>query len=492
MRPALLLAALAALPAAALVAGCASSPMPPDAASLIAKAEAALGSANLKSLVVTGRGTGATFGQAFQPANPWPGLNYSVLTRAFNFETGALREDFGRSRSEPNGGGAVPLMGLGEQRATGFVREGFAWAPGANNSFTPQPVAVHAREHDLWTATPQGALMAAKRFAAVAGTKSVGGQTLNTLAFTAPGRFAATVFLDAVGLPVRIESTLPHAVAGDTAVVTEFSEYQAVGGLRFPMKLRQSAGGFPVLDIAYSEVKPGEAVDIAVPDNVRSARENVTADKVAEGVWFLAGGTHNSVAIELADQIVLVEAPLYDGRTLAVIQRANGLVPGKTVKTVVNSHHHFDHAGGLRAAAGEGALLVTSAIARPYFERLFANPNRVAPDHLAKSGRTPRLLGVSGSTTLADPVRPVEVHELQGSIHAQGFLLVWLPRERLLIQADAYTPGPPGAPPPPAPNANHVNLVQNIERLKLDVDRILPLHSRVVPMSELLAQVGRR
>ena len=51
---------------------------------------------------------------------------------------------------------------------------------------------------------------------------------------------------------------------------------------------------------------------------------------------------------------------------------------------------------------------------------------------------------------------------------------------------------PPEPAPPPVPNANHVNLVQNIERLGLDVDRILPLHSRVVPMSELLAAVGRR
>ena len=57
---------------------------------------------------------------------------------------------------------------------------------------------------------------------------------------------------------------------------------------------------------------------------------------------------------------------------------------------------------------------------------------------------------------------------------------------------DAYTPGPPNSPPPPAPNPNHVNLVQNLERLGLVPDRILPLHSRVVPYSELLAQIGRK
>ncbi|MBL8308596.1 MAG: hypothetical protein JNM33_18015, partial [Rubrivivax sp.] len=149
-------------------------------------------------------------------------------------------------------------------------------------------------------------------------------------------------------------------------------------------------------------------------------------------------------------------------------------------------------AGGLRAAVSQGATLITSALAKPYFERVFANPNKVAPDRLAASGQTARITAVNGQVALADSLRRVEIHEMQGSVHAQGFLMVWLPKERLLIQADAYTPGPPNSPPPPVPNANQVNLVQNIERLKLDVDRILPLHSRVVPMGELLAQIGRK
>ena len=95
-------------------------------------------------------------------------------------------------------------------------------------------------------------------------------------------------------------------------------------------------------------------------------------------------------------------------------------------------------------------------------------------------------------TVLRDALRPIEIHEMQGSIHAQGFMMVWLPSEKLLIQADAYTPGPPNSPAPPAPNPNHVNLVANIDRLGLAPDRILPLHSRVATMAELNAQIGRK
>ena len=470
---------------------CAGTPPAPDAATLIAKARQAVGKADAKTITLSGRGTGATFGQAWQPMMAWPTLNYSQLTRVVNLETGAFREDFGRSRAEPNGGGAVPLMGSGEQRANGFFRDGFAWSMNGANA-VPAPVAVPGRVHDMLTSSPLVLLKAAQRHGASAGRATADGRSYDTLTVKVPGWFEATGFLDEAGRLVRIESTLPHPVLGDTPVLTQFSDWKDVGGAQLPTRVRQSQGAAPVLDWTLTELKLDEPVDIAVPESVRGAKENVTADKVAEGVWFLAGGSHNSVAIELSDQIVLVESPLYDGRALAVFEMANRLVPGKSVKTVINSHHHFDHAGGLRAAVGQGAALITSALAKPYYERVFANPNRVAPDRLAASGLAPRITAVNGQATLADPLRRVEIHEMQGSVHAQGFLMVWLPAERLLIEADAYTPGPPGSPPPPVPNANHLNLVQNIERLNLQVDRILPLHSRVVPMSELLAQVGRK
>ena len=71
-------------------------------------------------------------------------------------------------------------------------------------------------------------------------------------------------------------------------------------------------------------------------------------------------------------------------------------------------------------------------------------------------------------------------------------LVVWLPREQLLIEADAYTPGLPDAPLPEVPNANHLNLVQNLDRLGLTPRLILPLQGRVVPAADLYRLVGRK
>ncbi len=460
-------------------------------AALIQQAEAAMGSAALKTLTVTGRGSGASVGQAYAPGMAWPGLHLTALSRSMNFEAASFREEYIRSRSEPLGGGAVPLFDSGDARGVVLARESYAWEV-ASTATVSTPASLSVRVHDLWTGTPQGAIKAATRLGARAGVRRAFLRRWDTLTIDMPGQFSATLVLEDNGLISRIESTLPSAVLGDLSVVTEFHDYRRHAGLMFPSQIAQTQGGFAALDLKVNDVVVDETVEITIPDEVRAASETVSVEKVANGVWFLAGGTHNSVAIELAEQLVLVEAPLHDGRMRAVLNAANKLVAGKKVKTVINTHHHFDHAGGLRMAAAEGATLITSALAKPYFEAAFAQPQMRAPDALAKSGLKPTIIGVDSKTVLGDANRPIEIHSLQGSVHARGLLVVWLPRELLLIEADAYTPGPPDAPPPEKPDANHLNLVQNLERLGLAPQRILPLHGRIMPAADLYTQIGRK
>ena len=166
-------------------------------------------------------------------------------------------------------------------------------------------------------------------------------------------------------------------------------------------------------------------------------------------------------------------------------------MPGKPIRTAVNSHLHFDHAGGVRAAVAEGAEIVTHADNVAYFERAFAQPSRVRPDAFARSGRKATFRPVAEKLEIGDATRSVEVHRIVGGPHNDGLLMVYLPREKLLIEADAFTPAAPNTPPPAVANANNVNLVDNIERLKLAVDRILPLHGRVVPLTELYTVTQR-
>lgn len=482
-----LLAAVAAAVTVLGLAACASMNND-DAATVLRRTDQAMGGTALKTLRYAGAGTGTTFGQAYQPGRAWPRITYSSYSRVMDYDNAAFREDAARSRAEVNGGGGVPLMGTGEQRTSGWLRGDVAWNM-AGTTASPALLAVDGRIHDLWT-TPHGAIKAALRNQATVVVRDASrGET--GVAFAVPGRFSATVWINADNLVERIDSRQPNPVMGDIDVMTTYSDYKDFGGVKFPMRIRQSQGGFPVLDLQVSEVQVNMPAGIDVPANVVGATERVTVEAAAPGVWFLAGGSHNSVAIEMRDHLIVVESPLYDGRALPMLEQARKLAPGKEIRYVINSHHHFDHSGGLRTAASQGITLVTSEAARPYFEATLANPSRISPDAFEKSGRKAVVTGVDGKRVFNDGVRNVEVYYIESSVHAQGFMMVYLPAEKLLIEADGYTPGPPNAPPPAQANANNVNLADNLTRLKLDVDRILPLHGRMTSMRELNAMIGK-
>jgi len=224
------------------------------------------------------------------------------------------------------------------------------------------------RQFQLWS-TPHGVIKAA-----MAGKGTMEGRTI---AFGVPGRFKATATLDAANLIERVDATMANPVLGDMAVTVSYADYRDFGGVKFPTKIRQSYGGFPALDLTVTEVKPNVAADIAVPDNVKQATNPyvlVTTQKAADGVWYVTGGSHHSVVIEMKDHVIVVEGPLNDDRALAVIKEARTLVPNKPIKYLVVSHHHFDHSGGVRAFAGEGATLITHDASRLFFERIVAAP----------------------------------------------------------------------------------------------------------------------
>jgi glyoxylase-like metal-dependent hydrolase (beta-lactamase superfamily II) len=191
------------------------------------------------------------------------------------------------------------------------------------------------------------------------------------------------------------------------------------------------------------------------------------------------------------DHLILVESPLNDERAVAVFGEARKLVPGKPIRYAVASHHHFDHAGGLRAAAAEGVTVITHDSSRAFLEQVLGAPATVTPDRQAKAGRKPVVEGVRDRRTMSDGARTVEIYHTADSIHCDGLLMVYLPKERFLIEAHVFTPAPANAPPPTTVNPLRVNLADNITKLGLAVDQVLPRHGRIVPMADLNRAIGR-
>lgn len=248
-----------------------------------------------------------------------------------------------------------------------------------------------------------------------------------------------------------------------------------------------------VWDYSVESARRITAHEMPVPDDVirfQSNESRLDVLQLAEGVYELKGGNYNSVVVEQTDRVLVVEAPLDETRSIAVLAKIKSLIPGKPVKFVINTHNHFDHSGGLRTFVAEGAAVVTAAVNRPFYENAWQRPRNLQPDRLSLLTKKPVFVPLIGSFTIADARRPIVVYPVIGSGHADGLVMVYLPREKFLIEADQFAMPAEGARAPQTPNPYSVNLVANIERLKLDVRLLVPLHGRVGHMSDLRTAVG--
>src|SRR5262245_5192566 len=308
------------------------------------------------------------------------------------------------------------------------------------------------------------------------------------------GKYRVVGTISADNLVEKVETRVYNPVLGDMHVETAYSGYREFGGFRFPTRIVQKQGGHPVLDLTVAEARTSAPLDVTVPDPVLKAAPpvvTVKSEKLGEGVWYVAGGSHHSVLVEFADHVSLIEAPLNEERSNAVIAEVKKLVPAKPIRYLVTTHYHFDHSGGLRTYVAEGATIVTHQSNEKFYQTAFKLPHTLNPDRQAREKKKAKILAIGTKHVMTDSQHTLELHHIQSNAHNSGIIMAWLPKEKLLVEVDVYTPIPQNAAPPANPNANMVNLYENIQRLNLDVNRIVPLHGRIVDLAELKRTIGK-
>jgi glyoxylase-like metal-dependent hydrolase (beta-lactamase superfamily II) len=458
-----------------------------DAAAVVEAATTAMRTAILQAVQYSG--TGATFplGQAPAPGAPWPRFKVTKYVAAVNYNAPAMREELVRVDVEdpPRGGGAGPY-----NPATG--QGGIRPIPGEHTQVQVRDAGTEAGLLQIWL-TPHGFLKAAAANKATVTTATVSGRALHTVSFTAIGKYTLRGTINDRNLVERVETRIANTLLGDMLIDATYSDYKDFSGVKFPTRIVQRQDGHPTLDVTVGDVQPNSAAAFAVSGNAPRAAPPAApmeAQAIADGVWFLTGGAPLSILVEFSDHVVVIEAPQDDEHTNKVIAEVKKRAPGKPIRYVVNTHLHFDHSSGIRGFVAEGVTILTHRLNKPYLERILQNPFTLNPDRLARAPRTPVIEAVGDKRVLTDGSRTLELHHLQGNLHAETLLVAYLPKEKLLIQADAFHPRP-GAAPLPSPSPFTVNLLDNVRRLKLDVAQLVHVHGGVDPFAVLVKAAGR-
>jgi glyoxylase-like metal-dependent hydrolase (beta-lactamase superfamily II) len=457
-----------------MTAACSS---PRDAASVLRDAQQAMGSVN--SIQYSGTGMNAFFGQALTAGQEWPRRDMSSFTRAVNYEQRSARDEMNF---------AQPTFG-GQQQNT-QVNGDKAWNVGPNGP-APQLATAEERQVAIWL-TPHGFLKGA---ASANDVVLSGTEGASVISYTAHGKYKLEGTIDAQSHVTKVATKIPNPVMGDTDLIATYSDYKDFSGVKFPTKILVEQGGFPLWDLNVTSVTPNAPVDLPVPEAVASATlpaVQATSTKLANGVWHVTGGSHHSLVVEFNDHLAVIEAPLDEARSEAVIAEARKLVPKKPLKYVLTTHHHFDHSGGLRTYVAEGATIITHQSNVPYFQKTLIAPATLSPDTQSKAAKMPTLQGVTGKDIITDGKQSIEIYATSGDTHTNEYTLIYLPGPKILVEADAYSPGPPGAPVPPMPPPNAVMLYDEIQKLKLNVATIAPIHGRgAVTFAEFRKFVGK-
>jgi glyoxylase-like metal-dependent hydrolase (beta-lactamase superfamily II) len=491
------------LGAIALVALVSSTAGAQNAQTVIANASKAMGADSLNSITFYGVAQNFNLGQNNNANAPWPPGNANDYRRSIDFTAPASRATWVNF--------AVPVTG------------GAAAAQPGQQNITPQNTAW-AQQLDIWI-TPWGFLKGAAANNASVRSQSVNGRRFNVLTFNPPAKspggqpYRVVGYVGPNGLVERVQTWVENPVFGDMLVEAEYTHYRDANGVMYPAEWLQRRGGWPFFkaQILGIDANPADIQARVTPPPAPArgggppagpaaggppAAPVAVAEKLAEGVFKIgqkpSAGAYNALAVEMADHVVLFEpGPSNEARGLAIIAETKRAIPNKPIRFGVISHHHFDHTGGITAPVSEGITLVTPAVNKAFLEAALGSPRTLGGDAMQKAGKKAVVEGFAGDKRVfTDGTRTFEIHVIKGLPHADGLVVGYLPKERILIYADMFNLPPANDPVPNPPVVGTRVFLENIERLKLDVDRIISVHTlnpdRMTSVADIRASLGRK
>ena len=338
------------------------------------------------------------------------------------------------------------------------------------------------------------------------GEDQLGGKKQKVISVIRPDNQQLALYFDAqTNLLTRYEFLYADPMAGDSVIGQTYLPYRDVGKLKIPTgRILYNSGGV-VQETEYTDVqfntRPAES-QFALPQGFEKLEAPPATPpppavaKIADDVYMLnglAGGTHNIMFVAFNDYILVLEAPeqiFYGSNSLQALKKIKETIPGKPIKYLVLTHHHSDHAGGFREYVGEGTTIVTTPGNKNFLEHVAKIESSMLPQ-TAWSKRSMVIETVENrKRVFEDDKHRVELYDIGPNPHAKEILVAYLPKEKILFQADLLNPNANGS----IPIAQDVTLrfSENLQKLGLQIEKIYGVHGRPATPDELKTSIDRR
>lgn len=301
-------------------------------------------------------------------------------------------------------------------------------------------------------------------------------------------------FDDKTGLLSKFESVGTDVFFGDVVFEMSYPAYRIENGQQMPtgritkvneelteeLRFEQLAFNTTLSDDKF-KAPPGMK-DTPVPAS------SAPFTKISENVYTVNAAGYNVLAVGFKDYVFVMEAPGSDNASRQAIEQIKKIFPDKPIRYVAVTHHHDDHAGGLRTYIAEGATLVALPGEKTFFERIAKSKFTIDPDSLARNPRDLKIEIIEGGKrVLSDGTTTVELLDIGAGPHTEEMLVAYLPNEKIVFQGDLLNRPANGD--APLANDTTVHFAKWLETRKLAVERILGVHGPVSTMDELRAAV---
>lgn len=304
-------------------------------------------------------------------------------------------------------------------------------------------------------------------------------------------------FDEKTNLLSKFETVGTDPFAGDTVFETIYTGYKNENGQQIPLGRITKVDGEATQELRFEQL----AFNTALTDDKFKAPAGFKAtpaqtppqaqplNKISENVYTVTAGGYNVLFVAFKDFIFVMEAPGNDFVSRQAIEQIKKTFPNKPIKYVAVTHHHDDHAGGIRTYIAEGATLIAAPGEKSFFEKVAKSKFTIDPDTLT---RNPQPLKIevleNGKRVLTDGTTTVEIYDIGSGPHTDEMLVAYLPNEKIIFQGDLLNR--PGNGDYPIANDTTAHFAKWIDAKKLAVEKIVAVHGPVSTMDELRKAVA--